>query len=252
MRTETEMFFSNILREDRSIFDFLNAKYTYLNERLAQLYKIPSVKGPEFRKVDISNFPERGGVLGQASILTISSYATRTSPVLRGKWILENILNAPPPPPPANVPNLDDSGVGTSASLRIQMEKHRASAVCASCHARMDPLGFGLENYDAIGAWRTEEGKFLIDSSGSLPDGRMFKGPEGLRTILMGDREAFARCLTEKLLIYGLGRGLERYDRPTVNTIAANLKGTEYKFSDVVLEVVNSLPFRMSRNSGAN
>jgi hypothetical protein len=247
MRTETEMFFSAILREDRSILDFIDGKYSFLNERLAQLYQIPGVKGPEFRRVDLSDRPERGGVLTQASVLTVSSYATRTSPVLRGKWILENFLNAPPPPPPPNVPNLDDSKVGTSASLRKQLEMHRASAICASCHSRMDPLGFGLENYDAIGAWRTVDGKFPIDATGQLPDGRTFEGPQGLKKILREDHDAFTRCLTEKLLTYALGRGLERYDKPTVSNIVTRVNAADPRFSNVVLEIVNSLPFQMRR-----
>jgi len=199
--------------------------------------------------VDLNGKPERGGVLGQASVLTVSSYATRTSPVLRGKWILENILNAPPPPPPPNVPSLDNNAVGTTASLRQQMEKHRENAICASCHSRMDPLGFGLENFDAIGAWRTQDGKFPIDATGSLPDGRTFEGPQGLKKILNDSREAFAQCLTEKLLTYALGRGLERYDRPTVNTIVTRLNGSDARFTGLVLEIVNSLPFQMRGSS---
>ena len=247
MRTETEMFFASIVREDRSILDFIDGKYTFLNERLAQLYKVPGVTGPEFQRVDLTNTPERGGILTQASVLTVSSYATRTSPVLRGKWILENILNAPPPPPPPNVPILDEAAVGSSGSLRQQLEKHRANATCASCHSRMDPLGFGLENYDAIGAWRTQDGKFPIDSSGSLPDGRSFEGPEGLKKILIADRGHFAECVSEKLLTYALGRGLERYDRPTIRTITSHLAAHDYRFSSLVLEIVNSLPFQMQR-----
>ena len=171
------------------------------------------MSGPEFRQVDLSATP-RGGVLTQGSILAVSSYATRTSPVLRGKWVLDNLLNAPPPEPPADVPNLDEATIGTSASMRAQLEEHRKNAICASCHRRMDPLGFGLENFDAVGAWRDVEGKFPIDASGQLPDGRRFTGPEELRKILSADRDAFARAITSKLLTYGLGRGLERYDYP--------------------------------------
>src|SRR5207248_9570257 len=171
MRRETEMFFESIVREDRSILDFIDGKYTFLNERLAQLYGVPGVTGPEFRRVDLTG-TQRGGVLTQASVLTVSSYATRTSPILRGKWILENLLNSPPPPPPPNVPILDEEAIGASASMREQLEKHRSNATCASCHARMDPLGFGLENFDGIGAWRTQDGKFAVDSSGALPNGK--------------------------------------------------------------------------------
>ncbi|HWP45300.1 MAG TPA: DUF1592 domain-containing protein, partial [Blastocatellia bacterium] len=200
MQKETELFFENIVREDRSILDFIDADYTFLNERLAQFYGIPGVKGTQFRKVSLKGNPERGGILTQASVLTASSYATRTSPVIRGKWILENILNAPPPPPPPDVPNLNEAVIGSSASLRQQMEQHRKNPTCASCHARMDPLGFGLENYNAIGAWRTRDGKFEIDASGALPDGRTFRGPQELKAILKADRDYFAECLTEKLL----------------------------------------------------
>jgi hypothetical protein len=164
--------------------------------------------------------------------------------VLRGKWILENLLNAPPPPPPANVPALDEAAVGSSSSLRAQMEQHRLNPVCASCHARMDPLGFALENYDAVGAWRTQDGKFPIDPSGALPDGRSFKGAEGLTAILKLEKNAFTESLTEKLLTYALGRGVERHDRPTVKKIAANVAANQYRFSSLALEIVKSLPFQ--------
>ena len=247
MRRETELFFENIVRQDRSIIDFIDADYTFLNERLANFYKIPGVKGPEFRKIPLAPETQRGGILTQASVLTVSSYATRTSPVLRGKWILENILNAPPPPPPPDVPNLDEAKVGSSASLRQQLEEHRKNTVCASCHARMDPLGFGLENFDAVGAWRTQDGKFPIDASGTLPDGRQFRGPQELKAILKADRDAFAHGITEKLLTYALGRGLERYDRPTMKKIAGRVAADNYRFSGLVLEIVQSLPFQMRR-----
>ena len=247
MRRETELFFESIVQEDRSILDFIDADYTFINERLAKLYKIPNVKGPEFRKVVLGSDTQRGGVLTQAGILTVSSYATRTSPVLRGKWILEKMLNAPPPPPLPDVPNLDESKIGSAASLRQQLEAHRQNATCASCHVRMDPLGFGLENFDAIGAWRTQDGKFPIDASGMLPDGRSFKGPTELKTILKQDQSAFAEGLTEKLLIYALGRGLESYDRPTVKQIVTRLANGNYRFSTLVIEIAGSLPFKSSR-----
>ena len=249
MQRETEMFIESIVREDRSILDFIDGKYSFLNERLATLYKIPNVKGPEFRKVSLVGNPQRGGILTHASVLTVSSYTTRTSPVLRGKWILDNILNAPPPPPPPDVPNLDETKIGQSLTLRQQLEEHRKNATCASCHARLDPLGFGLEKFDAIGAWRTMDGKLPVDDSGELPDGRKFSGPEELRKIILADRDAFAQGLTEKLLTYGLGRGLERYDKPTVKKIAAQVAANNYKFSSVVLEIVNSLPFQMRRGN---
>jgi len=247
MRRETEMFFESIVREDRSILDFINGDFTFLNEQLARFYNIPDVKGPEFRRVALTRETQRGGILTQASVLTVSSYATRTSPVLRGKWILENLLNAAPPPPPPDVPNLDESKVASSASLRQQLEEHRKNTTCASCHSRMDPLGFGLENFDAIGGWRADDKKQPIDASGTLPDGRSFKGASELKVILQGDRNAFAECLTEKLLTYALGRGLERYDKPTVKKIASSLATSNYRFSSLVLEIVNSMPFQKRR-----
>src|SRR5205085_5049690 len=228
MQRETELFFENLIREDRSILDFIDANYTYINERLARFYGIPGVTGPTFQKVALTGNTQRGGILTQASILTVSSYATRTSPVLRGKWILENILNAPPPPPPPGVPNLDETKVGSSASLRKQLEEHRANPTCAACHSRMDPLGFGLENFNAIGAWRTKDGNFPVDSAGTLPDGRTFNGPQELKAIVKADSNAFAECLTEKLLTYALGRGLERYDKPTVKKIAKQVAAKDY------------------------
>lgn len=247
MKRETELFLSNIIHEDLSIIDMIGAKYTFLNERLARFYGIQGVTGPEFRKVDLTGNPQRGGLLTQASILTVSSYATRTSPVLRGKWILESILNTPPPPPPP-VPSLDVADVGVSVSLRQQLEKHRANPACASCHSRMDPLGFGLENYNAIGEWRTEEGKFPIDSSGKLPDGRTFQGSEGLKAVLLSKQDAFARALTEKLLIYALGRGMERFDKPVVESIVNRSAASKYRFSSIVLGIVRSMPFEMERS----
>jgi hypothetical protein len=252
MRRETELFVENIVRNDGSALDFLDANYTFLNERLARFYGIPGVSGPEFRRVDMSATNRGGGVLAQGSILTISSYATRTSPVLRGKWILENLLNAPPPPPPPSVPALDDTKVGQSASLRVQMEAHRANAVCASCHSKMDPLGFGLENFNAIGQWRDKDGNFPVDASGVLPGGQTFQGPNQLKTLLLQRRDAFIDGLSEKMLTYALGRGLERYDRPALRTIEAGVAAHDYKFSELVLETVNSLPFQMKRARQAN
>ena len=243
MRRETELFVAHVVREDRSILDFLDAKYSFMNERLAKHYGIAGVSGPEFRRVDLTGTP-RAGVLTQASVLTVSSYATRTSPVLRGKWILENLLDAAPPPPPPDVPNLEEGAIGTATSMRQQLEAHRKDPTCASCHRRMDPLGFGLENFDAVGAWRTADGNFPIDATGRLPDGSTFNGPEELRVVLAGQRDVFARCLTTKLLTYALGRGLERYDTRTVKEIAGRLPASQYKFSALVLEIVNSLPFQ--------
>jgi hypothetical protein len=193
--------------------------------------------------VDLSG-TGRAGVLNHASVLTVSSYATRTSPVLRGKWILDNILNAPPPPPPGDVPALDEKGVGESATLREQLEHHRANAVCASCHARMDPLGFALENYDAVGAWRTHEGQLPIDPSGALPDGRPLQGPAALTEVLEQDRDAFAASVAEKLLTYALGRGLGPSDRAAVRAAVVRAAAHDYRFSALVLGIVDSAPFQ--------
>ena len=251
MKQETQLFFEAVIHEDRSILDFIDGRFTFLNERLAKHYGIPGVTGPEFRRVELTG-DERSGVLTQASVLTVSSYPTRTSPVIRGKWILENFLNDPPPPPPPGVPNLNEAAIGTTASLRQQLEQHRASPACASCHARMDPLGFGLENYDAVGRWRTQDGKFAVDSTGTLPGGRTFRAPFELKEILKTDRDAFARCLAEKMLTYALGRGLERYDKPAVNLICRRLAASDYHFSSLVLEIVRSLPFEERHGEGPN
>lgn len=248
MREETERFLDSIVHEDRSILDLLYGKYTFLNERLAGFYGVPGVTGPAFRKVDLAG-TGRGGILTQASVLTVTSYPNRTSPVIRGKWILENILDAPPPAPPPGVPNLDVSTVGSVKSLREQLEEHRKNPTCASCHSRMDPLGFGLENFDAIGAWRKTDGTVAIDSSGSLPDGRSFRGPDGLKAVLKTDRDAFTRCFTTKLMTYALGRGLERYDRPTVQNINMRLAADNFRFSRLILEIVKSDPFQMRKGS---
>ena len=236
MRCETDLFFENLIREDGGILDFLNARYSFLNGRLAVLYGIPGVTGPEFRKVDLTGTP-RGGVLTQASVLTVSSSATRTSPVLRGKWILENLLNSPPLPPLPDVPNLDETIVGASASMRQELDRHRTDAVCASCHARMDPLGFGLENFNAIGEWRTQDGPFPVDASGALPDGRHFQGALELKAALAAKPEVFTRSLTEKLLIFALGRGLEASDRPAVANIVKRVAAGGYRFSALILEI---------------
>lgn len=245
MQQETEKFFDYIVREDRSVLDFIDADYSFLNQRLAEYYGIPGVKGAEFRKVALPPESHRKGVITQASVLTVSSYATRTSPVIRGKWVLENILNTPPPPPPANVPSLKEEEIGQSVTMRQQLEAHRANPTCASCHARMDPLGFGLENFDAVGEWRDSDGTFPIDASGTLPDGRTFKGPTELAAILKVDKEAFAECLSDKLLTYALGRGLTPADRSTVRRIATQMAASDYRFSSLVLGVVNSPQFQL-------
>jgi hypothetical protein len=249
MKRETEMYVEWVAREDRRLLEFLDSDYTFLNERLARHYGIEGVTGEQHRRVPLST-SERGGLLTQASLLTVSSYPTRTSPVLRGKFLLENFLNAPPPPPPPNVPNLEESGVGVTGSLRQQLEKHRTNTVCASCHTRMDALGFGLENYDAIGRWRTMDGKFPVDSSGELPGGRVFSSPGELRTILLKDKDDFAQCVTEKMLTYALGRGLETYDRPAIRQIVRSVAASEYRFQRLIVEIVKSAPFQMRRGEG--
>jgi hypothetical protein len=247
METETRLFFEAIVREDRRIFELLDADFTFVNERLAKHYGISGVEGTEFRRVTLAT-PERGGLLGQASVLTVTSNPTRTSPVKRGKWILENLFNAPPPPPPANVPDLKESGGnGEFATLRQRMEQHRENPACAVCHAQMDALGFGLENYDPIGAWRTKDGAADIDSAGTLPGGASFNSPRELKAILKAREGEFRRCLAEKLLTYALGRGLEYYDKCTVDTIVRNLTANHDTFSALVLEIVNSDAFQKRR-----
>jgi hypothetical protein len=250
MKTETRMFFDYILRENRPLSDFLDAKYTFLNEALAKHYGIAGVTGPEFRKVDLAT-DQRGGLLGQGSVLAISSYRERTSVVLRGKFVLENILGTPPPPPPPDVPALNEEAVGTTASLRQQMEKHRANPICSSCHSKMDPLGFGLENYDPVGKWRTMDGKFPVDSSGTLPNGKSFSSPAELRKILVGDIPNFARCLTEKMLTYSLGRGLEPADRKTVAEIDRKVAAANWEFQSLVYGIVDSIAFQMRHREAA-
>jgi len=244
IRRETELFFQYVVQNDQSVLDFIDGQYTFLNERLARHYGIRGITGTDFRKVDLTG-TGRGGILSHASVLTVSSYTNRTSVVLRGKWVLENILNAPPPPPPANVPSLNEDAVGATASLRQQMEAHRRNAVCATCHSKMDPLGFGLENYDAVGAWRTMDGKFPIDSSGVLPNGKTFQGPMELARILKEQKDAFAQGLTEKMLIYALGRGLEREDHAEVRRIVSRMAADNYRFSSLILGIVNSPLFQL-------
>ena len=246
---ETELFFANIVREDRSVLEFLKADYTFVNERLAKHYGIDGVSGPEFRKVALAD-GQRGGVLTQASVLTVSSYPTRTSPVLRGLWILDNLLGDRPPDPPADVPELDEQAAGKTASLRQELEKHRADPSCAVCHDGMDPLGFGLENYNAIGAWRTADGNFPIDASGELPGGIRFNGPAELKAVLYDRGDQFARNLAKKMLTYALGRGLERYDESVVEKIRSGMAEDGYRFSSLLLGIVESMPFLMRRAEG--
>ena len=247
MKRETSMFFEYVLRENRPISDFLKADYTFLNERLARHYGIAGVSGNEFRKVQLPAGTPRGGILTHASVLTVSSYPSRTSPVIRGKYVLQNILGAPPPPPPPDVPVLDEAAIGAVASMRQQLEKHRADATCAACHSKMDPLGFGLENFNAIGKWREKDGNFPIDSSGTLPDGKSFTTPNEMQAILASRLPEFGRALTEKMLTYALGRGLKSYDSRTVETMNQAWARDGYRFQPLVHQIVNSLPFQFKR-----
>lgn len=246
MVRETELFFEHILKEDRSVLEFLDSDWTILNNELADHYGIKGVVGSDFRKVNLTD-KNRGGVLTHASVLTLTSNPTRTSPVKRGKWILENIMGTPPPPPPPNVPELEESKGELKGSLRERMEKHRTNALCASCHQKMDPLGFGLENFDGVGAWRTIDGKFKIDPSGELPGGQKFAGPAELRKILLGKADQFRRNIGEKMLTYALGRGLEYYDKCAVDDVAKNLTMNQDRFSALVIGVVKSEPFQKRR-----
>jgi hypothetical protein len=244
---ETELFLESQLRDDRSVLDLLTANYTFVNERLARHYGIPNVYGSRFRRV---TFPDdrRAGLLGQGSILTVTSYPNRTSPTLRGKWVLENLLGAPPPPPPPNVPSLDEAAPDKPLTVRARLEQHRKNPVCASCHAPMDPLGMALENFDAIGRWRTTENSLSIDPSAALPDGARFTGPAGLRTYLEEREERFAATVAQKLLTYALGRGLEHYDAPAVRKIVRGAASNEYRWSAIIQGIVESLPFQMRRS----
>jgi uncharacterized protein DUF1592/uncharacterized protein DUF1588/uncharacterized protein DUF1585/uncharacterized protein DUF1587/uncharacterized protein DUF1595 len=248
MEKETELFFESIVREDRSVVDLLDADYTFVNERLAEHYGIPNIHGSQFRRVTLSD-ENRRGILGQGSILAVTSYPTRTAPTLRGKWLLENILGTPPPPPPPNVPSLKDDREANTLTMRKRMEQHRENPACASCHRLMDPLGFALENFDAIGMWRTNQGANPIDASGELPDGTKFQGPAELRQILLSKREQFVQTVSEKLLTYALGRGVEYYDMPAVRKIVHDAAPGEYKWSSIVLGIVRSAPFQMRKRS---
>jgi hypothetical protein len=244
-RRETELLFESVLREDRSVLDLMNADYTFVNERLARHYGIPDIYGSRFRRVPVTE-EARHGLLGQGSILALTSHAERTSPVVRGKWILENLLASPVPPPPPDVPPLKENQEGDKPrSIREQMTEHRATPVCASCHKMMDPIGFSLENFDAVGAWRSAEEGLPIDATGQLSDGTMVDGVVDLRKALLRDPEAFVTAFTEKLLTYALGRGLDYRDMPAVRAIVARTAGENYRMSAIILAVANSTPFRM-------
>jgi hypothetical protein len=242
MATETKMFFNDILQSNLPITDFIDSNFTFLNERLANLYGIPGVSGKEFQRVEVQE--PRGGVLTQASVLTVTSNPTRTSPTKRGKWVLEQILGTPPPPPPPGVGVISDEQHRISgATLRQLMEEHRKNPSCAVCHSKMDPIGFGLDNFDAVGRWRTKDGNFDLDTTGVLPDGRSFKGPVDLKQILLADKPKFARSLAEKLLTYGLGRGLDATDRCALDGIVKRTEASGYKFDSLIVAVIDSDPF---------
>ena len=250
MRRETELFVHDVLANDRSVTDLLTADYTFLNERLARHYGVAGVYGDQFRRVSIAGTPRRG-LLGHASLLTVTSYAHRTSPVLRGKWMLDNLLGAPPPPPPADIPALQETNTktGKALTMREAMEQHRANPSCAGCHARMDPLGFALENYDAVGRWRTQAANTAIDASGTLPDGTRFDGARGLIEAILRRPDAFATTVTERLMTYAIGRGVEYFDAPAIRAIRRDAAGQDYRFSAIVLGIVKSVPFQMRAGS---
>ena len=248
-RRETELLFRSVLEEDRSVVDLLTADYTFVNERVARHYGFPAVYGDHFRRVALPDDSPRAGLLGHGSILTVTSYATRTSPVLRGKWILENLLGTPPPPPPANVPPLDESRSNLRVvSMRERMEAHRRNPQCAVCHRIMDPAGLSMENFDAIGRWRDAEGGAAIDAAGSLPGGEDFAGVAGLRGALLDRPEVFVGTVAEKLLTYALGRGLDHADAPAVRAIMRAAAADDYRLSSLILGIVESTPFQMRRS----
>jgi hypothetical protein len=243
---ETELFVQNMIRENRSVLELLDADYTFLNDRLARYYGIQNVRGGYFRKVALQG-EQRGGILTHGSVLMVTSYPTRTSPVLRGKWILENLLGSPPPPPPPDVPPLSDDAEISAKSLRELLAKHRENAVCASCHSRLDPIGFALENFDAVGKYRAKEGDAVIEASGSLPDGTLVDGPRGLKNVLLERKDEFVETFAEKLLTYALGRGLDDYDRPVVRDIRRRAQRNGYQFASLVEAIVDSVPFQLRR-----
>jgi hypothetical protein len=253
LRKETELLIESTLREDRSVGDLLNTDYTFINERLAKHYGIDGIYGSEFRRVKIDD-PKRRGLLGQASILTVTSYPNRTAPTIRGKWVLEQLLGTPPPPPPPNVPSLKEDATTKKMTMRQRMEQHRANPACAVCHRLMDPLGFSLENFDGLGRWRdsTGPGTGAIDSSGVLPDGTKFDGPAGLRDVLLTKRDLFVETFTERLLTYALGRGVEEYDRPVIRKITREATVDNQQWSAIILGIVKSTPFQMRSVSDGN
>jgi hypothetical protein len=250
-RRETELFFDSVVRENRSVLDLLRADYTFLNERLARHYGVPNIKGSYFRRVTFPEGSARGGLLGHGSVLTITSYSTRTSPVLRGKWVLENLLSAAPPPPPPDVPSLNtEKAPGQPLTLREAMIQHRAAPACAGCHARMDPIGFAMENFDAVGRWRERDGDQPIDATGVFPEGTKFEGIPGLKQELLRQPEQFVGTVAERLLMYAVGRNLQYYDAPTVRAVLREAEPANHTLASLVLGVVKSRPFQMREAGG--
>jgi Protein of unknown function (DUF1592)/Protein of unknown function (DUF1588)/Protein of unknown function (DUF1587)/Protein of unknown function (DUF1585)/Protein of unknown function (DUF1595)/Planctomycete cytochrome C len=247
-RKETELLFEEVLRQDRSVLDLLKSDHAYLNERLAKHYGVPHVYGDHFRRVALEDGSMRGGLLRHGSVLTVTSYATRTSPVIRGKWVLENILGTPPPPPPANVPALADNTVSSSLSVRERLAAHRANAACVGCHKLMDPAGFALEHFDAVGRWRDYEEGRPIDSTGGLPDGSQFEGVTGLERAILERPEVFVSALTEKLLTFALGRGVESFDAPAIRKIERESREGNYRFSSLIIGIATCTPFQMRKS----
>jgi hypothetical protein len=249
-RQETERFIDSVVREDRSVLDLIRTDYTFLNERLARHYGISGVYGSRFRRVRLTPGSQRGGLLRHGSVLSVTSYATRTSPVIRGVWVLSNIFGAPPPPPLPNVPSLDESVVAASLPMRERLAAHRTNAVCANCHRTIDPVGFSLESFNAVGQWRDHEGDDQpIDATGALPGTGEYRGVAGLEQALLSRPELFAATLTEKLLTFALGRGVEYYDAPAVRTIVRQAERDGYRFSSLILGIVKSVPFQNRRSS---
>ncbi|HJR70353.1 MAG TPA: DUF1592 domain-containing protein, partial [Gammaproteobacteria bacterium] len=247
LERETELFVDSVLRGGSSVLELVTAKHTFLNERLAKHYGVPNVQGSYFRRVDLGEDSRRSGLLGQGSILTVTSYATRTSPVLRGKYVLDNLLASPPPPPPPDVPSLatEDAADGAPLTLREAMIRHRENPVCASCHAKMDPIGFALEHFDAVGRWRDEDAGAAIDAQSELADGTVIDGPEGVQAMLTAHPEQFVSALTEKLMMYALGRNVQYYDAPAVRAVVRAAAARNYEFSAIVEGIAASVPFQM-------
>jgi hypothetical protein len=249
LRQETELFVESIMREDRNVLDMLGANYTFVNERLAKHYGIPNVYGSRFRRITLDPDVPRGGLLRQGSVLMVTSYATRTSPVIRGKWVLDNILGSPPPPPPPFVPALKENATeGKALPMKARLAEHRSNPACSGCHNLMDPIGFSLENYDALGRWRTADAATPIDAAGGLPDGSRFEGVDGLQKALVVRPELFVTTFTEKLLTYALGRGVEYYDAPAVRKVVQEAQAKDFRFSSVILGIANSTPFQMRKS----